>query len=307
MNDFYETFYIFAWIDFIGPAITFPIFAAVALALNLLVILTIRSKKNKKEKLFESKMFQIIQLNSAFICVECVSYQFRLMGLCLGLNSNFCSGVRDSSFVWYFLIANFYLSEAMKSCSMITGLLFSIQRYVDSSKNENRLLKWITDFTILKSSIIAIAYGCAVSPAVFFNVDFSAIRFHQFSNGQYSCCFSTSFRLLFSHEVPQTIFYFMYYFLNDVVILILNLAIDILLVRIIKAQLEEKLQAKYSKETKELSKLEKKKMEEEIKKKTSVERKSNAMIILNVVIYLFCRLPELFGVFVLYFFDTIHR
>lgn len=46
-------------------------------------------------------------------------------------------------------------------------------------------------------------------------------------------------------------------------------------------------------------------MEEEVKKKTSVERKSNTMIILNGVIYLFCRLPELLGVFVLYFYDEI--
>ena len=102
-----------------------------------------------------------------------------------------------------------------------------------------------------------------------------------------------------------TIFYFMYYFLNDFVILIFNLAIDLSLVRIIKAQLKEKLKAKYSKETKVLNKLEKKKMEEEIKKKSSVERKSNAMIVLNVVIYLFCRLPELCGVIVMYFYDLI--
>ena len=52
---YFNTVYVFEWLEFIGPVIASPIFVStIALILNLIVILILKTKKNKKEKLFES-------------------------------------------------------------------------------------------------------------------------------------------------------------------------------------------------------------------------------------------------------------
>ena len=106
--------------------------------------------------------------------------------------------------------------------------------------------------------------------------------------------------VLFDTQKAQTVIYIFYYVLNDLVIIVTNLVIDICLVHFIKTNLRQKLENKFHDKTK-LNKQDQKKLKEEEKKKTSVERKVNTMIVLNVIIYLFCRLPELAAVFFAYF------
>ena len=126
-----DAIYVFGWIELIGPIITFPIFSILAFSLNLLVILIIRSKKNKQEKLFESKMFRIMEMNSAFNCIGCLIYQFKLMGICMGPNSIFCSSIRETKFVSWFGTINIYLSETIKSSSVsYTHLTLPTKRIV---------------------------------------------------------------------------------------------------------------------------------------------------------------------------------
>ena len=278
----YKVYQIFAWLQFIGPIITFPIFAAAAVILNFLIILIIRSKKNKKEKLFDSKMFQLIEMNSVFICIGCLTYQFRLLGICLGVNSIFCPSrsFQDNVVVFYFLSFTVYLSEAMKSGSMIIGLMFSFQRYVDTTKTENAHLKRLSDMKISYLYIFSAVYGFGLSWAILLDIADTV---------QDSVINIPSRRLLvsthFDDQMGRTVFYFFYYILNDFVVIIINLVVDIRLVISIKRNLSKKLENKFHDKT-ELSKLDKKKLKEEEKKKTSVERKVNTMIVLNVIFYL---------------------
>ena len=148
----YDFFYSLSWIEYIGPIISFPIFSAIAFILNMLVVLIIRNKKNKKEKLFEAKSFRFLEMNSAFNCIECFIYQFKLMGICMGVNAIYCSSVRESRIYFYFGVVMIYMSEVMKSCSMLTGLMFSLQRYIEATKTKNERLKMFSAVGISSSS-----------------------------------------------------------------------------------------------------------------------------------------------------------
>ena len=92
-------------------------------------------------------------------------------------------------------------------------------------------------------------------------------------------------------------------------ILIVNLIYDILMVGIIKSDLKQKLENKRKLKNKSQSRSENNdietKIKNEMKKKNSIERKANAMILVTVAIYKACRLPELTGVFLQYFFHSI--
>ena len=96
--------------------------------------------------------------------------------------------------------------------------------------------------------------------------------------------------------------------LNDLIILILNFFIDICLVLVIKSDLRKKILNKQKQSVKShavQTNLEKRKLREEEDKKTSVEKKANAMMVMSFFIYILCRTPELVGVFTLYYFSKI--
>ena len=303
--NYFDFFYAFEWLEFLGPIITFPIIAAVSFSFNLIIILVITSKKNKALKLFEAKMFDYILVNSAFNCLECFIYEFRLIGMCMGHYSVYCSTVRVKA--WLFtIIFNGLFSEAIKTASIITGLLFSIVRYAETSQTDNRFMKKLYNTKIKKVVMMVLILSIIMSTAKMFEYQI------YFLNFDYD--FPSPFFLSFRDKTPasyvELVFYYLHYIINDFVILIINLVVDIKLVFIIKANLKQKIEneknflepgspSNFSSE-KKISK-----MEENLKKKKSVENKANALIVANVFIYFFCRIPELVGTLVFPFSQSL--
>ena len=71
-----------------------------------------------------------------------------------------------------------------------------------------------------------------------------------------------------------------------------------------KLKLAKKWKNKFQEQ---LTDQERTKFKKDEKKKVSVERKATAMIIINVIIYFCCRLPELVGVLMLFYFPKIFQ
>ena len=135
-----------SWLDFLGPIITFPIFAVIAFILNLLV-LVILDKRNRDVGLFESKIFDYILANSVFICIECLLYQLKFLTICISPGAISCSSVRASEvvkFIGIYVIG--YLGETIKTCSVNASSCSSVQRYAETSKTENKLMCLFTSF-----------------------------------------------------------------------------------------------------------------------------------------------------------------
>ena len=101
-------------------------------------------------------------------------------------------------------------------------------------------------------------------------------------------------------SMQTKIFYFFHYILNDLVLLLVNLVIDICLIRLIKLNLAKKFEIRLK--NLDDNKQQEEKLKAELKSKRSVENKSNAMIVATLFVYFFCRLPELGGAFFFYFF-----
>ena len=150
-----------------------------------------------------------------------------------------------------------------------------------------------------------LVYDLVISVSVFFNLNLKDKYIDGYDMpGQFYLTAST-----FDEHTAKVLFYFVHFFFNDCLILLLNLVVDCCLVRLIKWDLVQKMLNKQNMNSinhTEMSPLEMKRMKEEEMKKAAVERKSNAMIVLSVVIYLFCRVPELVGILVFYFFEEIY-
>ena len=166
-NKFYfnsrDVTYALKWLEFVGPIITLPIVAACAFILNSLVILVIKNKKNKEEKLFETRMFDYILLNSVFVCLECFICEFKLLNYCLGVNTVYCSSVKNLFFFNVFGRVTGYLGEMMKTCAIVTGLLFSIQRYIEATKTENRYLRRFSQIEFRRIVVGIFAFSGLIS------------------------------------------------------------------------------------------------------------------------------------------------
>ena len=290
--------YTLKWLEFIGPVISFPIVSAIGFILNLLTILVILKKRNAKEQLVDSKMFKYILLNSSFNCAECLIYQFKLMTTCIGIDSLFCSSIVFTRFSYYFsIIVNGYLSETMKSCSILTGLLFSLQRYVETSKTANRFLVAFSKVRMRFITFLLIGYGLLISIFKFYDyLDFDGVGASTMHSPER---FHINFYIQSDSKIIDTVF-FLNYILNDFVILLVNLIIDMKLVILIKSNLKLKVEMRM-KNLEKSSKTDKKRLREEIDNKRKVENKANSMIVLNLIVYFFCRLPELLSIIFFYF------
>ena len=282
--------YVLKWFEFIGPVVTFPIASAVAFFLNLLVILIITSKRNKAEKLFETRMFKFILLNSVFNCSECLIYQFRLLNMCMGINTVYCSSVRlFPSFETLGVILG-YLSETMKTCSIVTGLMFSMQRYVEATKTENKHLKRFAHSKFRRLVFFLVFLSGFASSTKVLEYEFNYAFYES----------PSPFRMSIdnighaNYFIVSSVLYMTHYILNDFLLLLVNLFIDILLVRHIKKDLKMKIQHKFN-ATEFGNQSNENQLIEAIKKKKSVEKKANALVISSIFIYTLCRLPELVG------------
>lgn len=86
--------YFLEWFEFIGPIITFPIVSFFGILTNVLVVVTIKAKKNNKiinENENSTRMFNYLAANSVFNIIECMICPFTLINECLGLGSVYCS------------------------------------------------------------------------------------------------------------------------------------------------------------------------------------------------------------------------
>ena len=254
-----------------------------------------------------------MKINSVFNCIECLIYQTRLMGMCMGTNSLFCSSIQQSETMYYFEIVSRYLSEVMKACSIMTGLAFSIHRYIEPSNSKNKLLSAISNSSSKRKFIMMLIYGFVVSIPTFFDFSYSSHEsvydspfMFSISSIKFESSFNTS-SLDYIYRL-KVYFYFVKFFFNDLLMLILNVIVDCFLVSSVKKNLKQKgenaIKLKHSNQF-DSSPANRAKRSKEDKKRASIERKANAMIIINIFIYFICRLPELLSVFFFFYFNRL--
>ena len=290
--DYYDTLHIYKWLELIGPVVTFPILTAIAFVLNLLVILVIKSKENEAEQLFKARMFNYILINSVFNCIECLIYELRLIHICIFPNSVFCSVIKSapvSLFIGTYVTG--YLSETVKTCSMLSGLLFSIERYVETSKTKNKVLNFLGDMKSVR--VVLFIFGLSLILSCSKLVEQTKV-IEKFSFYDSPLKFGVN-SLNFRSDDLVTYVYFFHFVLNDCVLLLINFVIDVKLVLVIRRDLKQKLVFQKT-SAKSRIKL--------LKKKRTIVFKTNFMIALNVVIYSFCRFPELLANIFFYFYRT---
>jgi hypothetical protein len=223
---------------------------------------------------------------------------------CLGLGSLFCSSVQNNeeeqSFKVYFIG---YFGEIFKTMSIITTLLFSIERYRITTDSKNRLIQKLAQANIYSLTATCFFISFLTCTNKLFEYRLNG---WYYSGTEYP---DLNMILMFDEPLKNWWFFSIYsfhYFLNDVLFLLINFFVDLFLVKNIRQNLKKKKEIlkKSFESTKANSQHQqsiqaRKSYLKKMEKINAAEKNTNRMIIFTLIVYAFCRLPELFCYLVL--------
>ena len=278
-----DFFYGIEMLELVGPVIIFPFISATGFFLNLIIVIVIRDKSHQKEHFKQERIFTLILINSVFNMLECLVSLLSLYGACVSYNiSIFCPMVEESltfHFVRVYTIN--YLSESLKTCSILTGLLFSLERYLNVIKAESKFIKKYLKFRARTLLFYILVFGFGTSFVKF-------LEDNSFTEMNVGWSLIQNFYMYLESWI--TVIHLAHYVLNDFIMVLINLVIDILLVIDIRKNLSHKKKSilKLIKENKNSARTKQKL--DEIQKS---HNDSNKMVIISFILFVLCRFPEL--------------
>jgi hypothetical protein len=286
-----DIFYMIKFLEFILLVILGPIFCFVGVIHNVLTILVIRNKSRKKE--FQESMYGYIKVNAVFNILYCFIMGLKLMNTCIFYGpSVFCSNVYQEDWAQMLkIILVHFLGNVIKMCSNFSYLIFSLSRLLLLTKHKKgevggsgggsfgqiKLSKKSKNVKILFLSIILFSFILSSFKLFQYkiNYDFDSRKEFPIEIRDEFYCESESNKFqckLFN------LFKIVNRALNDVLFVILNVCIDLILVRKFKLHMNRKLR--------QINDVAQHKIIEKSKKSI------NRMILFNSFIYTFSHLPE---------------
>ena len=241
-------------------------------------------------------MFNYLVVNYVFNVIECFLSIFTLINECLGEGSIYCSSIMMSQLaIVYKIYILSYFGEAMKTCSVITMFLFSLERFkITANLSKIWILNKLSKMKMSRIIIFTLLISFLTCVNKMFEYDddyyFSSIEIPD----------SAVKEILMDAKKKHWFFviYLIHYILNDFLVLLSNFVVDLLLVKQIRKDLSIKrdnmlkLTNKGSSNsnnnnnnTANLS--DQKKLKDLIK----IEQNTNKMIIYSAIVYVICRFP----------------
>ena len=160
-----DVHFLIIWVKFILLILLKPLFCLVAVVTNVLVILVITNKKQKK--LFKDLMYKLIILNAVFnICYSAIM-ALKLLNECLFYTSTiFCSSVYQwhlSQYVKIIIVQ--FLGNTFKTCSSLSYIAFSFSRFilVNEKNKRNKYFQRFIQLSMKKFIVCFILLGGLLS------------------------------------------------------------------------------------------------------------------------------------------------
>lgn len=239
-QEFYNSL-IYRLIDIILTVYFMPFLCSSGIVFNTLTIITLKNIKFKKN--FESKLFKSILFCSVFNLLECILYLIYSINTCIYYGS-YCSALgRYLSLQYYYTIFVEYFGSVFKLGSNLANILMTFSRYMMVSENKNSTLLKIYNSSIRLNLTIIIVISLV----------FNLVQFFEYKiDNQENLDRIQDFYVLLETQYPfqnldfvpsinvYTYIKFIYYFLDNILCIIIILTIDIFLVVFIKRAKKQK-------------------------------------------------------------------
>ena len=286
INDL-EVLFDLKWIELVIFMFLQPIICFIGIVTNSLSILTLRQKNLFNKEKFYS-MYKHIVMNSVFNLIYCILTLLRLMNVCIFNTTLFCSSIYQYKSIQYFrIIFIYYIGNIIKMCCNISYSSFSLSRFALSANAKNKLLLKFESINLKVYYTIVILFCSLFSIFKCFQYQINEVynTYKSFPLELYDNCMVDYFKCkLF------TVLSLINDFLNDIIFFLINITIDLFLVKSSKKSLNNK-----------------KKLTHDIKmldRASKSDKKITKMVIINGVLFLIAYSPEFISRVLLLFFDT---
>ncbi len=139
-------FFHFKWLELIFEVYFQPILCFIGIITNLLIIIVLKNKNKKKS--FKFTFYKHLHKNAILNLIFCAINLISLINVCIFFKISFCSQVFKWDFSQYFKIyVVYFLGNSIKLCSNISYVVLSLTRFYEStsstksSKFFNKILK----------------------------------------------------------------------------------------------------------------------------------------------------------------------
>jgi hypothetical protein len=257
---------------------------------NLFVIVTISSKQNKED--FKGlKHYQYMRLNSIFNLSILIIHLSAWLNECVFPFQIFCPDFRKLLFFQYFkIIVQELFLTTLKFMNNFAYVAFALNRISLIGKDHNKLVKFVSDISIVKYT----------SLSFLLSILFSAIKFFKYriNNDQANFEYPVSYDYIINFFTKRKSLAYAYLaidmvsdLLNYVVFLFVHLAIDIGMVVNLHRTLKEKLEN--FKVTTGSSSIYKEILEKKTKENETAVNNAIFMVVVNTTTNFFLKLPSL--------------
>jgi hypothetical protein len=299
----YDAIYTSQTINFINKISILPLFCVSSLIINGLIVSTILCKQNKNELIGgEFAMYKYILMNSIFAILLSLLFVSQYFVECyegyvclLSRKQIKYNGV-DYHLKYYFKLILFqFVSDSIETCSDLSILFFSINRYLFNKTSNKKLksnkdqLTFIERFfrfsnRVKQVALLFIFIGLMLSST---KLAYTALN-NSYDHKEYNNDYDAFLRNSLTFDLINVFYYLIYFsrfLLNDILLSLICLLFDILLIKSLRKSLAKKLEIE-SESNKKFFKLRQLKFKK-------VEINCKISIILNQLLMILLRLPEL--------------
>ena len=234
-----QVLFLLKWLELVIFVFLQPAFCILGIITNILTILILLKKDQKPSK--DDCMNNHIFYNSVFNLIYCITTLMKLINECVFELSPFCSSVYQLHSTQYFKIVFIYFfGNAIKLCCNLSYTSFALSRFSLSANKKDGLFKKFEDLNLRRYYIFVFLVFLSFSVFNFFEYQINEIynSFKSFPTEKYdidNCDNNWFYCKLF--RIINTI----NDVLKDIVFLLINLIIDLFLLKISKSNLANKI------------------------------------------------------------------
>jgi hypothetical protein len=298
--EYYQDRFIIEFVQNLVIFIAIPLACLLGLFLNILII---RAVHKNKEKELKDEFYSYMSLNAVFNCFYCVIFVFYPINSCTdSLSEYFCSSIRQSNVTQYYKIVFIaYFGETFKMCANISYVLMNVNRYMLIGREHKPLFvkisklnfKLVVVFTFAFSALINVGHGFEyqLNKGLSYNWDSDSLYLNL--NAIYPSDFAID------ESLYLYIYVLVYFLINFLLFFILNTWVEVTIVRKLHSELASKKKRLDGMGAKRFSRANigdvttsfRKRRKQEIE--DGAERRAILMVVINALINLFFRLPEI--------------
>lgn len=287
INNEIDVYYLIKWLELVVLIFLEPIFCALGILFNVLVILVLRNERDMHK--MKDNMYKHVLVNSYFNLAFCGITLLKLVNVCIFEMGEYCSSVYQTAASQYFKIVVVYFGgNVLKLCCNFSYISFAFSRFLLSANKTTGLYKKFDELNLIKYYIIVFVVSVLFSIFKLFGFQINEIynsyksfpfEIYDVGNCDVDYVYCVLFRTL---KLVND-------FIKNILIFFLNLFIDIYLMKFARQHLRSKKnlitdKSKISQAVKSINKI-------------------NRMIIFNGFIFFVAYFPEFITNILLFTFD----